>query len=88
MGEARGEGAGCVPGTAADIKQRVEPAASRDVPVDDSFIQKRVVVRTSSGISFALFLFIGAERLFRREVNGSGTGRGHDQHLFSRSESK
>src|SRR5215469_7637515 len=50
--------------------------------VYDSLIQAGVVVTADLGISFALFVVVGAERLFRRE--GSGSRLGHGEQLSSR----
>ena len=81
MSEVRSERVGRSSGTAADIEEGVELAAGGYVVVDDGLIHGRVVVAADLGVSFALFLVVRAERLFRWEWSRSGSRLGHGERL-------
>jgi hypothetical protein len=81
VSEVRSEPVGGGAGTAADIEEGVELAAGGCVVVDDGLIHARVLVAADLGVSFALFLVVGAERLFPRERSGSGSRLGHGEQL-------
>jgi len=81
VSEVRSKPVGGGAGAAADIEEGVELATGGCVVVDDGLIHARVVVAANLGVSFTLFLVVGAERLFRRERSGSGSGLGHGEQL-------
>jgi hypothetical protein len=81
VSKVRSEPVGGGAGTAADIEEGVELAAGGCVVVDDGLIHARVVAAADLGVSFALFLVVGSERLFRRERSGSGSRLGHGERL-------
>ena len=85
VSEVRGEPASGGAGTAANIEEGVELAPGGGVVAYDGLIQARVVLAADLGVSFALFLVVGAERLLRRERSRSGSRLGHGEQLFSRS---
>lgn len=87
VSEVQSEPVGGGAGTAADIEEGVELAAGGCVVVGDGLIHARVVGAADLGVSFALFLVVGAERFFRRERSRSGSRLGHGEQIrvFSRS---
>lgn len=81
VGEAWSEPVGGGTGAAADIEESVELTTTGYVVVDDGLIHARVIVAADMGVSFGLFLVVGAERLFRWEWSGSGSRLGHGEQL-------